>query len=403
MKEVKGKIMAEGTQTEQNIGITTAEAWKHAAQHGTVVEKGNLLERMRAEGQLGTDSGTLGVKLDIKPAETIDANDEIKTESRTPPAHIPAAPTITEAPAPASSTIKAQAAESPKIEEPAKIEEPTSEKTKKNKKEKPNALVKDARGLNLLYKTKVVGGENLETIPQGKNIIIVTTHNNDSDVGLVINALGSHFKNITVVEESTHYIFKQDPISFLGRLMHRKNAFRVDYNNGSDDRKGKFDPNNFEPMKKSLEEGKPLVMAAYFTPNYSETVNGLPDKTGNGTAYLAQITKDAIILPVAVDIKLDKPVLKKSDNNNLYIQRLLKGRISADVTIGQPFTLDHIENIDHLGEIIQKRKTGAEPATKEELEEFSRLNKGLKEQSKAIMQHLAELLPPEKRGVWGNK
>jgi hypothetical protein len=268
---------------------------------------------------------------------------------------------------------------------------------------KPNALVEKTRFLNLLYKINATGKENLETIPQGKNIIFVTTHNNDSDVGLAINVLGKNFPNITVAEESTHYIFKQDPVDYLGHLVGRKDSFRVDYNSGADDRRGKFDPKNFEPMRKSLEEGKPLVISAYFTPNYPNTANGLPEQTGNGATYLAQITKDAIIIPIAVDIKLDKPVLKKSDNNNLYIQRLLKGRINADVVIGRPFIPVHIEGIEHLGEIIQKRKSRTESMTKEELQEFSNLNKQLKEQSKIIMQRLAELLPPEKRGVWGKK
>lgn len=293
-----------------------------------------------------------------------------------------------------------KAIESPIVPNP---EVPTTVTSTEQKIKKPNALVEKTRLLNLLYKTNVIGRENLKNIPQGKKIIFVTTHNNDSDVGLVISSLGKSYPDITVVEESTHYNFRQDPISYLGRLIGRENSFRVDYNNGSENRRGKFDPKNFEPMKKSLEEGKPLVTSAYFTPNYPETANGLPERTGNGAAYLAQITKDAIIVPIAVDIKLDKPVLKKSDNNNLYIQRLLKGRINADVIIGKPFTPDHIEKIERLGELLKKRKLKTEPLTKEEQQEFSYLRKQLQEQSRIIMQQLAELLPPEKRGIWGKK
>lgn len=265
---------------------------------------------------------------------------------------------------------------------------------------KPNALVESARILNSLFDIRLTGCENIKTIPQGKKVIIVTTHAGNYDIPLVISALGDYFGDITVVQQSANFIFWQDPKSYLGNLLiGSRYSFRVDFVNREKNHRGKFNPKNFRPMKESLETGKPLAIGAYFDPMRSGKTNELPKRAGNGAAYLAQITKDAIILPVAVDIKSDSsPGLL-----DLLAKRVMKKRIGADVIVGEPFVPDHIEEIDRIEVLLEKRKSDPESITKDELQEFSNLIKKLKEQSGIIMQHLAELLPPQKRGVWNKK
>ncbi len=317
-------------------------------------------------------------------------------------ATIPEYSTPTDSPVELKTEAQQEKAETQKLEESTNIEDSASKKGKKEKISKPNALIEKVRVLRALLETNVIGKENIELIPQGKNVIIATTHIDNWSVAIAINALGDIFKNITVAEESTHYNILQDPANYLGHFVGRGDSFRVDYDSGKMDRQGKFDPNNFEPMKISLENGKPLVIAAQYDPAYKNNKNELSEKTGNGAAYLAQITKDAIILPVAIDTKLDKPLRGQLDVFRVIGKALTGRRVNVYVIVGKPFVPDHIENIDRLGVILQKRKSG-EPTSKEELQEFSSLSKQLKEKSGIIMKRLAELLPPEKRGVWNNK
>ncbi|MBF8249852.1 MAG: hypothetical protein HW400_453 [Candidatus Levybacteria bacterium] len=281
-------------------------------------------------------------------------------------------------------------------------ESPNAER--QDRKGKPNLPIWEMRASqNLLFDTRVIGQENIETIPQGKNIIIVATHISAYyDIPLVISAVSNHLKNITVVVEPRRKTFRQDPINYLGFLVGSRGKFTID--NNARNYLNKFDPNDFVPMKKSLEDGKPLVMAAYFSPKYFK-LDELPKHGGNGAALLGLITENAIFLPVAVNAKQPLNIKPTLTENNLYLLKksIKNGRINVDVTIGKPFTLNHIKNSDRLLELLQKRKSITGLLSKGEQKEYLGLKKQLKNQSKIIMRHLAELLPPQKRGVWGKK
>ena len=144
----------------------------------------------------------------------------------------------------------------------------------------PTSLAERARKLmSTFFRIEIVGVENIDKIPLDKPIIFLTTHLSDYDVGIVIAALAEKFPRLKVVESSTHKDFKQSPGGYLGRQFAGvENSFTVDFAGGKNAGNGVFNPDNFVPIKESLEEGNPIVMAAYFDPNYQGKTWHLPKK-----------------------------------------------------------------------------------------------------------------------------
>jgi hypothetical protein len=100
----------------------------------------------------------------------------------------------------------------------------------------------------------------------------------------------------------------------------------------------------------------------------------------------------AVILPVSVDI-LSKENFGTA--RNLFKTFLKKP--NARVQVGEPFSLDKIENLERIKELTDKRKSGAH-LTHEEISEFSKITKELREKSEVLIKKLAEITPEEKRG-----
>jgi hypothetical protein len=242
-------------------------------------------------------------------------------------------------------------------------------------------------------KVEVVGKENIGEIPQGKKIIVVTTHLSHRDLPLAIGMLGNEFPSVGWGEASTHERFSENPGGYIGRKMvGEEHSFSVTTNRNNGQEQGAFDPEDFEPMKEAMNEGKTIFMAAYY--RGTEDVQ-LPDHGGYGAVLLAQ-APDTIFLPVAIDIKEEENLERSS-----AIIRSLAHRPEARVSIGKPFDLEKIPEGERINELMKLRKE--RKLSTEEVKEFSVLSKELRARSDEIMGHLAPLLPEERRGVWAER
>ena len=264
--------------------------------------------------------------------------------------------------------------------------------------EKPDAF---ARKIELLIRAtfsnvETIGEENLTSIPPNRRVIFVTTHITNSDVPLALSSLGQKF-HLTVGDASTNHDFSKNPLGFIGDTLAGKENFmpvsrRTDEHLAAGS-VGVFNPDDFENMKSVFDDGKAVVLPAYYIDRNKDL--SLPRKGGYGAAYLAE-TSNAIIVPVAINIKS-----KESINTPLSGIKAVLNRPKAEVIIGEPFELDKIENISAIKEVMDKRKQG--PLSSEDTATFKATANGLRDQSDILMQHLAELLPEEKKGKWSKQ
>jgi len=248
-----------------------------------------------------------------------------------------------------------------------------------------------------LFRARIEGSHNLQDIPPDAKKIFVTTHLSDFDVPIVVAKLGDYVRDLTVADASTHEHFFDSPAGYTGRkIAGEKNFFSIDFTGGRGEGHGKFNTDNFEPVKASLETGKPIVIAGYFDTDYEGHSWKLPSKGGYGAVYLNQITENSVIIPVAVDIKSEESFGMGSLD---ILTVLKKTRPDAIAIIGRPLILPKIEGFTKFKAILDKRKSGIR-ISPEERNEFSRIRNELAENSKNVLGELAKLLPEEKRGNW---
>lgn len=233
------------------------------------------------------------------------------------------------------------------------------------------------------------GKENIKAIPPGAKVVIMTTHLTDLDVLLAIHAVARDL-NVAVMNESVHHNFFGEQGEFttsLGLRVAGKNSFiPIDFKKTASGAKAPkaFNPENFEPAAKAVEEGKAVLIAAH-NPSQKPLQNLDNVRGGYGGVYLSLLT-DAYILPVTV--VLDRatgmyvPALEK-------IKKMKEDRPNASVVIGKPFKLEKVPEIKRFGELTKKRKTGSE-LTDEERTEFSKLADVLREKSEEIISRMSD-------------
>jgi hypothetical protein len=287
------------------------------------------------------------------------------------------------------------------LETPEQLNNPEVEKKKRaigqlQEGEKPDAF---ARKMELMaratFKVNAIGQENLAAIPPNRRVIFVTTHITNSDVPLALSVLGKDF-HLVVGDASSNHDFSRNPFGYIGDTLAGKENFmpvsrRTDKNlaRGSI---GVFNPEDFENMKPVFDEDKAVILPAYYMDRNKDLE--LPKKGGYGAAYLAETT-DAVIVPVAINVKS-----KETVNTPLSGVRAALSRPEAEVAIGKPFELEKMGDISAVREIMAKRQQGK--LSGEDIAAFKEASRGLRERSDVLMQHLAELLPEEKRGGWAN-
>ena len=205
-------------------------------------------------------------------------------------------------------------------------------------------------------------------------------------------------KNLKVMQASTNERFGNTLGAKIARTIEgADDALAVSFRGkpGEQGRSGVFNPDDYALMRKSLEEGSSLVAAAYFDPTYQNKEWHLPARGGYGGVYLAQITPETVIVPIAVDIQSEKP-LGMGDKGIMQIIKEVRPRVA--VRIGCPLEPQKIEGIERFKEIL-KRREHRESITDAEHAEFTRMRRALREESDRVMQNLSDMLPPKKRAV----
>jgi len=237
-------------------------------------------------------------------------------------------------------------------------------------------------------KVEIIGRENLGKIPEGKKVIIVTSHATDLDVPAAAYALMKDF-NLLVAHQSVQTLLNEPGVSVGIDIIGRNNFFPLEYEGSArkNNKRGVFNPDNIQNFKRYSDENDmtPLIAA------HNPSANWQLEKGGLGAVFLAQLMKNAVILPVAVDIKKQVGMAGET-------LKTLKSRSNATVIIGEPIELPEISEITEVAKRGQFNKIigTKEKFSEQDKEKFSELT----EQSKFVMKKLASLLPEEKRGAY---
>ena len=244
----------------------------------------------------------------------------------------------------------------------------------------------------LIGNITVQGKEHLKDIPEGKRVIVATTHISDLDIPLTIKALGRDL-DLAISNVSTQHSLRRNMRQTLGILAAGKSNFiPIDYaESGKNNTPLPFNPKNFGPMAEALESGKAVLVAAH-----NPSQNGELTRGGYGAIYLNQLA-DAVILPVAV-IQSGEAILVGKN----AMKAAAGGKPDANVIIGKPIELPHIDGIEDFKRILEKRAAG-EDVMDAEVARFKELSQELRRQSEIMMRALAQMMPEEKRGPYREK
>lgn len=241
----------------------------------------------------------------------------------------------------------------------------------------------------LFKKPKVLGSKNLNEIPK-MPLIIVASHFSDADLQIVASELKPRWKKIRpgrflgLSLQSKNLTDLRS--GFFVRVIGIKHFFEID---ACFDKKEKrlsftFNPANFQKMAMALLNKTDIIIAAHEPlSNIPGLPWNLPVRAGLGAAYLAQIA-NAALLPVAVDIQTSEPVGMSADIVGAAKRLVKRDRPQVKVVIGEPFTLDKINQAELVGQRIS------------DLPAFNQL----KVQGEEVMRAIAALLPEGKRGRW---
>ncbi len=248
----------------------------------------------------------------------------------------------------------------------------------------------------------IKGKEHFSEIPANAKIVVVSTHLTDVDMQLAIEAVG-HDMDLAITNQSLLHEFRTSPDMYAAmKISGKGNFIPVDYervkvkekdNEGKEKTvkksvPGPFNPDNFVPAMEALEKGKSVLVAAHNSSSEVQDIDSLHG--GYGAVYLA-LSTGAYILPVASRLDRADAGMSKDQVKNLM------NRPNAEVVIGKPFQLEKIPGIEHYSELLKKRKELAENGAvlaPEEFEEFSRIGRILREQSRMVIEKLREQLPP---------
>lgn len=195
---------------------------------------------------------------------------------------------------------------------------------------------------------EVVGLENLEKIPKNVNPIIAGSHlRSDASIQIIARELSSRF-NIGIAIQAGN---RRDPlINTLLTLVGQSNFYDIDNTteikkvNGKTEKihKYKINLNNYEVMKKAMEKGKTMLVAAHYAPIYDGI---LPKKPGFAVIYLAHLSGQRVVVPVALNIQTDNEDTGRIDRLSNIVKNLILGkRPKSKMTICEPITLDPIDS-----------------------------------------------------------
>jgi hypothetical protein len=259
------------------------------------------------------------------------------------------------------------------------------------------------RQLNWLFRKnepEVVGKENLEQLAPGTRVIFATTHTSDNDVLLAVQAFGNDF-DLAIADMSIHRSFREsakalDPTILGIKIAGKENFLSLKYSQKKAGRRGWVDPEDTERIKTALESGKSVVIAAH-----NPTFDGkLPANPGFAAIRAAQLTENAVVIPVAVQIGEPTDVLGIGDPKNILETR--RRRPALKVSIAEPLRFENQE-AKEAGDFIDEnlRRRESRSSQPDDAQKLGVARRTFRREGARLMESLASMLPSQKRGAWG--
>lgn len=246
------------------------------------------------------------------------------------------------------------------------------------------------RALALVTARKVTvhGLSHIESLPQDTPIIAATSHATDADVPFSAYAIAS-IRNVIITNQSTHYRFSQDPLSYIAlHIGGRKNFLPISYDPVVHQRPTpRFNINDFDPMAAAIHRGKDIVIAAHNTSVH----NGL-ERHGYGAVYLANRT-GAPIIPIGVQVDIDHASSIHMADHPI---RTVLHRPAITIRIGEPLPFEPLANIDEFSRIL--RDTPRDQLTPSQQSFVLQTFTAMGQQSDRVLRTIASLMPPPNRG-----
>lgn len=263
---------------------------------------------------------------------------------------------------------------------------------------------------HVVQRPEVVGLENLEKIPKGINPVIAGTHlRTDTALQIIAREIDEKF-DIGIAQQAGNR--KNPIINTMFTIIGQDHFYDVDHAttwskvNGKSERDDKYmlNFNNYDVMNEAMKKGKTILIAAHYSPIY----NGiLPNKPGFAAIYLAHLSGQRVILPVALEIKTEDPDTGRADRSSNVAKKLLTGnRPKSKMTICEPITLDPIDpaNIELMKRWLTARQDQKPSGlTSEEHKKAKETFRRMRQDGEKVMYALAKALPPERRGVWNKE
>jgi hypothetical protein len=239
-------------------------------------------------------------------------------------------------------------------------------------------------------KAPVEGTSNLEEIDLNRPVMFVGTHLTDVDIQIAVDRLYTlKGYEMVVANQTTQHKpkdFASKAISLVLDVMGRDRFYPLGWEWG---REGKaqtvFKLDDYKKLKEQVFGRKRVLVVAGHNP----TLDGkLAKNPGLAAAMVTQVAEGVQIVPVAVVLAGKAP-----DAYDLAGSIKRRGSQNPRMVIGKVFSVDKKISDEELGEL----ERGFEGELKRKLVGV------LRETGGEIMRRLAELLPAEKRGVWGNQ
>ncbi len=233
--------------------------------------------------------------------------------------------------------------------------------------------------------------ETLRANPEAK-FVVAASHLADLDVNAAIAALGDRF-DLQITHESV--LLDSPQHQFMMWLAGRERFSPLGYREAPGGKHGVFNPEDFTSVAQHMrDEGRTPWIAIHpsFTPNEQMREAHI------GPVYLAQKT-GAKIIPTALELQGVSATLRSIGEITKAMASRVKGSGVATYRIGEVVDLPPVD-VSIIETVMAKRARGERP-TADERERFALVHEQLRAQADEVATKIAELLPPDRRGEYG--
>ena len=250
------------------------------------------------------------------------------------------------------------------------------------------------------------GLNHIEELTPGKPVVFAMDSMSDINwTGAVQKLLP--FRKIKIANLETNTKDPKQGIPIKAMEAGNEKIF-IDIDNTFDIKKNvpnmEFNPDNFNKMEQEMEKGYDFLIPAYNRTLYGQ----MPEdsRAGMGAVLLAQI-KGTPVIPVVLDIHSGEPIGRAIDVFGATLKRLATGkRPEATLKIGEPIVFEQIPK-QFLDDFMMCSTSEGRRALEKQrryesaIENHRKVRGLLTNYSERVMDAMADMLPPEKRGRWG--